>query len=136
MVSAWKRYASYAVGTIGVVITMFALSKGTGLSHQPEGILIVGSGTVAAAAYGWLQHVKDADEYDERSMHIRYRSGYVAFWTVYMFLFVFTMGGIRTSEDDMVYYEMPVDAYVLVLSAFVLGTAVMVVSRTWYKRKF
>ncbi|NUB92404.1 hypothetical protein HT576_15415 [Haloterrigena sp. SYSU A121-1] len=124
-----KRYAVFAVGLFGLIVGFVAVSEANAL-------LALSGGLVGATALGWYQHMSADRENDERQMAIHYRAGYVSFWALYWFVTVFAMAGINSSESGDMSYELPMGTYQLVLTAWVLGTVSMIVTRVWYKRQF
>ncbi|QLG49300.1 hypothetical protein [Natrinema halophilum] len=127
-----KRDALVGVVSIGMIVSLAALYGRTALLQQPNAWLTLGGGMLSAGGFGWYLHDKSTSQYDERSMHIRYRSGYVAFWAVYWLLTLLAIGGIQESGE----YRLPMDSSGIVASLWVFGTLILVVSRLWYKRKF
>ncbi|QSW99080.1 hypothetical protein [Haloterrigena alkaliphila] len=132
----WKRYAVGAIGLVGLVVAIVATLGGPGVPDEPNVALALGSGVAGASALGWSQHAKDGLETDERYVAINYRAGYVAFWAVFWFLFVFSIAGIGEGDTGGVDYALPIDAHLIVMTAFVLGAATLFVSKAWYTRQF
>ncbi|WP_339103394.1 hypothetical protein [Haloterrigena salinisoli] len=131
-----KRYAAFAIGLLGICGALFGTLGGPGTTGEPNAALALGSGVVGAVSLGWHQHAKDGLENDERYMAINYRAGYVAFWAVFWFLFVFALAGIGEGENGGVNYGLPIEAHAIVMTAFALGLAALMISKTWYKRQF
>ncbi|WP_408956897.1 hypothetical protein [Natrinema sp. 74] len=132
MVSTVKRYAIVAVALVGMVVSMAALYGRLGLESGASTVVLLGGGFISATAFGWYQHDKSTRQFDERSLQIHYRSGYIAFWTVYWLLFLLTIGGIQESGVS----QLPVDPYGVVAALWLFGTLTVVVTRLWYKRQF
>lgn len=130
-----KRYAACAIGLLGICGALFGTLGGPGTTGEPNAALALGSGVGGAVSLGWYQHAKDGLENDERYMAINYRAGYVAFWAMFWFLFVFAMAGISEKNGDVT-YTLPIEAHSLVMTAVALGSVAFVVSKAWYKRQF
>ncbi|WP_152423323.1 hypothetical protein [Haloterrigena salina] len=124
-----ERYLAHAVGLAGLIVGIFGAS-------EANASLALGGGIVGAAALGWHQHGSANRENDERQMAIHYRAGYVSFWALYWFLFIFAIAGIDVTESGDMSYALPTWGYQVVLTSWILGTVSMAVTRLWYKRQF
>lgn len=136
MVSKMKLYLAGAIGIIGMIGAIYVTLGGIGTAGPVNPLLALTGAGIGGASYGWYQHISTDRENDEREMAINYRAGYVGFWAVYWFLFPFVLAGVREVPSGGMNYELPIDAYPLVLTAWVLGTVVIFVTRFWYKRQF
>lgn len=123
------RYAILAAVLLGAGVAFSGMSTAAVLEPTTAAALALGGALLSASLYGFYQHWRETDEYDERGMAIRYRSGYVSFWALFWFLFVFALGGVGGQE-------IPVTPEEFVLVAWGFATIVGVSTRTWYKRQF
>ncbi|MFB6087332.1 MAG: hypothetical protein ABEJ85_02330 [Haloarculaceae archaeon] len=130
----WQQYG-VAAAMFGGMVLAFAGVQGQVPPAFAVPTALAGS-LLSGAAFGIRQHAENGAEHDERSIAVRYRSGYVTFWAVYGALFVLAVGGLGAYGAADVGFALSTDALAVVASLWTFGSVVVIASRLWYRRQF
>lgn len=127
----WKRRSLQGFGFVCLLVVIYAGLRG----DDPEAVtvLVAGGAVLGAAAMAVAVHLDGVDEYDERQLLIRYRSGYLAFMATFWYLFALVIVSI---DDEVSANRVPLTADGVVQLGFAFAAVVFFGSLLYYRRRF
>lgn len=120
-----KQYILYATGIAGMLVSLLVLHRETGLSHRLEATVMLGCGMLSATVFGWHMRKNTIDQEDKNRQDRQYQSGYIAFWTVIWYLFIFVIGGVSSSGNER-WISPPVDLFIFISSLLAFSLSVVI----------